>query len=131
MTCDKRIYAREVMEYTGKVMEAPLLLDDGTKLMEYEYLYKCCRCGSFLLWVPEQWTKENAVEVEQVKKHEQLYSNIARHNAYYHAKNQELESVTDVHKYHKRTNRLSKLSLLIGELELQYMRSLRKKWERT
>ena len=59
MTCDNRLYAREIMEYTGKFQEVAFIQDDGSKEMEYEYLYKCCRCGS-LVWVPEQMAREQA-----------------------------------------------------------------------
>lgn len=61
--CNPRIGAREVMEYIGRFMEAPLVLDDGTQEIEYEYLYKCSKCGA-LVWVSEQWAKENGIQPE-------------------------------------------------------------------
>lgn len=63
LTCNPANFARETMEYTGKVEEAPCILDDGTKEMEYEYLYQCCTCGR-RVWIPEQMAKESAVKSE-------------------------------------------------------------------
>lgn len=60
-SCHPQKYTKTLAEFTGKVEQIAFVDSDGTSTPENEYLYKCVKCGA-LMWVDENWAKENAVE---------------------------------------------------------------------
>lgn len=60
-SCHPQRYTKTLSEFTGKVEQIAFIDSDGTSELENEYLYKCVKCGE-LVWVSEQWIKDNAVE---------------------------------------------------------------------
>ena len=61
-SCHPRSYTKTLAEFTGTVEQIAFVDSDGTSTPENEYLYKCVKCGA-LVWVSEQWIKDNAVDI--------------------------------------------------------------------